>query len=204
MASALGMGKKPSPEEIRKRQGQVSKEGKAGDTMKVRAGSATGSGLFAVDPRFDKTGKIITTKSGQKQFWVDANEGYRWDPVRQRYKAIDGYGRGYVYLDPVQQASSGGGGKGGGTKAAAKKKVPGTDGVLVPATRLGGAGSSPGLTTSEITGMSPELINNPQYGVLNWIHQLNPNDQVPPDLGMYVENDMNPGFTPVYPKGVLV
>lgn len=200
MASALGMGKKPSPEEIRQRQGQVSKAGKSGDTMKVRAGSATGSGLFAVDPRFDTTGKISVNKAGQKEFWVDANEGYRWDPVRQRYKAIDGYGRGYVYLDPVQQASSGGGGGGGKSTPQANPKIPGTDGQVYFSEPGQGVGTPEimGDTYNNMMDWRPVSRGmnggtqsmNPLVDPNAWLHQVNPAHTVPRPVGTYIENDL--------------
>ena len=198
MASVLP--KPKDPKQTIKEQGGASKKAKAGQQVRI-VGGRTGSGKYSPMHSGVETQTYIPDSQGILH--VD-NEAYKWDERLKRYSAIPGQGHygNYLLIDPVQQAT--GKGKGSGTKNEDKKKVPGTDGVLVPATRLGGAGSSPGLTTSEITGMSPELINNPKYGVLNWIHQLNPNHQVPPDLGMYVENDMNPGFAPRYPKGVLV
>ena len=200
MASVLG-GKKRDPKEIIRSQGGASKKGKPGQTMRI-TGGVSGSGLY--NPQQSGVASQNYNVMDNGRLVVNPGvEEYKWNDRLKRYDAVPGMGRGYLLAEQVQ-APSAGGGKKGSKAGQAKKKAPGTDGVLVPATRLGGAGSSPGLTTSEITGMSPELINKPQYGVLNWIHQVDPNDQVPPDLGMYVENGMNPGFSPYYAKGVLV
>jgi hypothetical protein len=198
MASVLP--KPKDPKQTIKEQGGASKKAKPGQQVRV-VGGVTGSGLYNPQHSGLNTQTFIPDENGI----IRADNGaYKWDERLKRYSAIPGQGRGYLLVDPIPQGEGKKGGGGKGVLAPEKKKVPGTDGVLVSAIRPGGAGSSPGLTTPQITGMSQELIDDPRYGVGDWIHMLNPNNQVPPDLGMYVENGMNPGYTPRYPQGVLV
>jgi len=178
------MGSKPSKEERIEAQGGASKKADNGQKVKITGGN-TGSGRYDVsigsDPLIGKeyivNDDVIAMNNG--------NERYRWDSHNQRYQAEPGYGHGYLLVDNVSKStsedSSGGGGGGAEQQASGQGLLADYNPEYVRYNQGGLLGQ--GLTTEQITG-------GPLHpGQEEWIHQVNPNHQVAPNLGTYVLPD---------------
>ena len=181
------MGSKPSKEERIEAQGGASKRADDGQKVKITGGN-TGSGRYDVaigsDPLLGReyvvNNDVISMNNG--------NERYRWNEHSQRYNAIPGYGSGYLLVDNVAASTpeeSSGGGVGSAEQQASGQGLLADYNPEYVRYNQGGV-LNQGLTTEQITG-------GPLHpGQQEWIYQTNPNHQVAPDLGTYMNQQWRP------------
>ena len=180
---------KPSKDERMEAQGGASKKGEDGQKVKITGGN-TGSGRYDVgigaDPLLGKEyvvhNDVISMNNG--------NERYKWNEHSQRYNAMPGYGNGYLLVDNVSastpEGSSGGGGGGEvQTQGQGLLASYNPDNVIYNQGQQEGGLLGQGLTTGQIVG-------GLQPGQEQWVYQVNPNNQIAPDMGTYVNKQWRP------------